>query len=153
MNIKYEKVDRLKSFRADVEKQEREFARQRREERRAELVREDREARKAAEGEVAQLRAEFEYWKEMQTDAVGAAVAQFVDDAIEKLLARFEEHVLRTRCSIMDSTAARFASLERQIAVLEGRAKGEFEFARERADVSKVVDLPNPLRFKQRLDS
>jgi hypothetical protein len=140
--------------RRDDDNEER-LARARREERRAELMREEREARRAAENEVAQLRAELEAERVLaaqRREAELTAIAEHVDEALDKLGEQFEARIMGFRNQVMDNVAARFASLERQLNEIEGHARG-FQFAREKVDASAVVDLPNPLRFKQRLDS
>jgi hypothetical protein len=142
--------------RRDEERNEERLARARREERREELIREEREARRAAEGECERLRAEFEAERVLAAQRRVAeleAIAEHVDEALDRLGDQFEARIMTFRNQIMDSAAARFASLERQINEIEGRPRSGFEFARERADASKVVDLPNPLHFKKRLDS
>jgi hypothetical protein len=56
------------------------------------------------------------------------------------------------RNAIFDTVEARFAALEMQLKTVESRAKGAFQFAREKEDTGTMVDLPNPLR-QRRLDS
>jgi hypothetical protein len=140
--------DGLAKWRADAERQEEEFAQARRK-------REREERGAVATTDAARLRAELEAWRAKQTKVRQqemAAVGEFIAECMDKVVDRFEEHSARMRNAIMDAIEARFTALEMQLRTAESRAKGAFQFAREKEDAGVIVDLPNPLRPRQ-LDS
>jgi len=78
------------------------------------------------------------------------AIAEFVDETVDKLVDKFEAHSTRIRNAILDACESRFVALEMALKTAQSGAKG-FQFAREK-DAGEIVDLPNPLR-PPRLDS
>jgi hypothetical protein len=132
--------DPLERWRDDAERREREFAQARRE-------REREERRTVKATDCARLRAEFDAWRAKQKEdrrQEMEAVAEFVEECMDKLIDRYEEDSKRARNALMDAVEARFTALEMQLKTLEGRAKG-FQFAREREDAGGIIGLPNPL--------
>ena len=132
--------DPLERWRDDAERRERDLARARRE----------REERRTAEAnDCARLRVEFEAWRAKQAEdrrQEMTAVGEFIDECIEKLIDRFEEQSQRSRNALMDAVEARFTALEMQLKTVESRARGQFQFARER-DADDL--LPNPLSLRR----
>jgi hypothetical protein len=129
----------LEKWRDAVERQEREFAEARR--------KDEREQRRAVKAtDVTQLRAELEArWAKQAEDRRQelTTIAEVMFEELDKLVDRFEEHSERTRTELMDAVEARFTALEMQLRTLESRAKGQFQFSREKNDTDDL--LPNPL--------
>ena len=136
--------DPLERWRDDAERREREVAR-------AREHREREECRAAKAAESAQLRAEFATWRAKQAErerivleVIGEEIAKFADQLIE----RSEQHTTRMRNAMMDAIETRFTALEVQIKAVESRAKGTFQFARER-ETGEIEDIPNPLPLRR----
>jgi hypothetical protein len=139
--------DPLERWRDDAERREREVARERERCKR-------QEGRMAKASGSTQLRAEFATWRAKQAErerivleAIGEEIAKFSDELIE----RFERHIDRMRGAMLDAVETRFTALEAQIKAVESRAKGTFEFAREKK-AAEIEDMPNPLPSRRELN-